>query len=66
LLIPFSLDFSLLQPDPDFLLDKYLDAIQTEFHALGMQVSIKEKRDQRTLMLVLHFWNPKRSGENLC
>ena len=39
-----DLDFSLLQPDPGFALDKYLDAIQTEFHALGMQVSIKEKR----------------------
>ena len=39
-----DLDFSLLQPDPDFSLDKYLDAIQTEFQALGMQVSIKEKK----------------------
>jgi predicted nucleotidyltransferase component of viral defense system len=39
-----DLDFSLLQPDPDFSLDKYLEAIQTEFQALGMQVSIKEKK----------------------
>jgi len=39
-----DLDFSLLQQDPDFSLDKYLDAIQTEFQALGMQVSIKEKK----------------------
>lgn len=39
-----DLDFSLLQPDLDFSLDKYLDAIQTEFQALGMQVSIKEKK----------------------
>ncbi len=39
-----DLDFSLLQPDPAFSLDKYLDAIQTEFQALGMQVSIKEKK----------------------
>lgn len=39
-----DLDFSLLHPDPDFSLDKYLDAIQTEFQALGMQVSIKEKK----------------------
>ncbi len=36
--------FSLLRPDPDFSLDKYLDAIQNEFQALGMQVSMKEKR----------------------
>ena len=39
-----DLDFSLLKPDPDFSLDRYLDAIQTEFQALGMQVSIKEKK----------------------
>src|SRR5687768_11134519 len=39
-----DLDFSLLRPDPDFSLDKYLDAIQNEFQALGMQVSIKEKK----------------------
>jgi len=39
-----DLDFSLLKPDPDFSLDKYLDAIQTEFQALGMQVSVKEKK----------------------
>lgn len=39
-----DLDFSLLQPDSDFALDKYLDAIQIEFQALGMQVSIKEKK----------------------
>lgn len=39
-----DLDFSLLESDPDFSLDKYLDAIQNEFQALGMQVSIKEKK----------------------
>jgi len=39
-----DLNFSLLQPDPDFALDKYLGAIQTEFQALGMQVSVKEKK----------------------
>lgn len=39
-----DLDFSLLQPDPDFSLDKYLEAIRLEFQALGMQVSIKEKK----------------------
>ncbi|MEI9917416.1 MAG: nucleotidyl transferase AbiEii/AbiGii toxin family protein [Bacteroidota bacterium] len=38
-----DLDFSLLQPDTDFSLEKYLDAIRNEFEALGMHVSIKEK-----------------------
>ncbi|HEY8938433.1 MAG TPA: nucleotidyl transferase AbiEii/AbiGii toxin family protein [Cyclobacteriaceae bacterium] len=42
-----DLDFSLLQPNLDFSLDKYLNAIQTEFRALGMQVSIKEKKKAR-------------------
>lgn len=39
-----DLDFSLLKADPDFSLDKYLNAIQTEFRALGMQVSVREKK----------------------
>lgn len=38
-----DLDFSLLQTDPDFSLDKYLGPIREEFEALGMHVSIKEK-----------------------
>lgn len=42
-----DLDFSLLRPDSDFSLDKYLDAVQLEFQALGMQVSIKEKKRAR-------------------
>lgn len=42
-----DLDFSLLQPDADFSLEKYLDAIRNEFEALGMHVSIKEKRKSR-------------------
>jgi len=38
-----DLDFSLLEVNPDFSLDKYLDAILTEFQSLGMEVSVKEK-----------------------
>jgi predicted nucleotidyltransferase component of viral defense system len=38
-----DLDFSLLEVDPFFYLDRYLDAIKTEFRSLGMEVSIKEK-----------------------
>ncbi|HMJ70146.1 MAG TPA: nucleotidyl transferase AbiEii/AbiGii toxin family protein [Cyclobacteriaceae bacterium] len=43
-----DLDFSLLQCDPDFSLDKYLDAIRNEFEGLGMHVSIKEKKAKDT------------------
>ncbi len=39
-----DLDFSLLKEDREFSLEKYLDAIQIEFRALGMDVSIKEKK----------------------
>ena len=39
-----DLDFSLLEVNPAFSLEKYLDAIQKEFEALGMKVSVKEKQ----------------------
>jgi len=39
-----DLDFSLLKVNPEFSLDKYLDAILVEFDSLGMKVSVKEKQ----------------------
>jgi predicted nucleotidyltransferase component of viral defense system len=39
-----DLDFSLLATNPEFSLDKYLNAVKTEFESLGMQVSVKEKQ----------------------
>jgi predicted nucleotidyltransferase component of viral defense system len=39
-----DLDFSLLQAEQDFSLEKYQDAIVNEFAALGMNVSISEKQ----------------------
>ena len=39
-----DLDFSLLASDPDFSLEKYQEAIINEFAALGMRVSISEKK----------------------
>jgi len=38
-----DLDFSLLAPDIEFSLEPYFEAIKTEFAALGIKVSIKEK-----------------------
>src|ERR1700743_131244 len=38
-----DLDFSLLEVNPDFSLDGYLQAVQAEFESQGMQVSVKEK-----------------------
>lgn len=39
-----DLDFSLLEQDQDFSLEKYLEAVKMEFSAFGMEVSIKEKK----------------------
>lgn len=39
-----DLDFSLLKQNEEFSLEKYLDAIKTEFSSFGMEVSIKEKK----------------------
>jgi hypothetical protein len=39
-----DLDFSLLEVNPDFSFDKYLDAILVEFESLGMSVSVTEKQ----------------------
>lgn len=38
-----DLDFSLLETDPDFSLGPYLEGINAEFNAAGMQVSVKGK-----------------------
>lgn len=42
-----DLDFSLLQVDQDFSLEKYQEGIVNEFAALGMNVSISEKQKVR-------------------
>jgi predicted nucleotidyltransferase component of viral defense system len=42
-----DLDFSLLEANPNFSLEPYFAAISSEFHSLGMNVSIREK-DKRT------------------
>ena len=39
-----DLDFSLLQPDPDFRLQPYLKGMEEEFSGLGIEVQISEKQ----------------------
>lgn len=39
-----DLDFSLLEPDEQFSLEPYFDAVIKEFEALGITVSIQEKK----------------------
>jgi len=38
-----DLDFSLLEVNPGFSLDRYLEAVEAEFASQGMRVTIKEK-----------------------
>lgn len=42
-----DLDFSLLERNPDFSLAPYFNGIQQEFEAIGMIVSIQEKKKNR-------------------
>ena len=39
-----DLDFSLLEVNPEFSLEPYLNGMVTEFKALGMEVRVKEKK----------------------
>jgi len=39
-----DLDFSLLEVNPEFSLDRFLEGVRAEFASLGMQVSVKEKQ----------------------
>ncbi len=39
-----DLDFSLLEPNPEFSLESYLGEIVAEFESAGMQVSVREKQ----------------------
>lgn len=43
-----DLDFSLLEPNPGFSVEKYLQGMIAEFEALGMQVSVREKQRKPT------------------
>lgn len=45
-----DLDFSLLQPDPDFALQPYLQGLAEEFAALGIPVEIREKQKSTTMV----------------
>lgn len=42
-----DLDFSLLQPDPNFSIEPYFNAVIDEFRSLGLTVTIREKKKTR-------------------
>lgn len=50
-----DLDFSLLESDPGFSLNKYLDAVVGEFDSLGMHVSVREKQKTKQTVIESAF-----------
>jgi len=50
-----DLDFSLLQPDPGFSLQPYLQGLEEEFAALGINVEAKQKRKTTQTAIVSAF-----------
>lgn len=50
-----DLDFTLLEVNPDFSLQPFLDGMKQEFEALGIQVSVKEKTQTQKQPLIQHF-----------
>jgi len=53
-----DLDFSLLCADPTFGLQPYLQGLEEEFAALGIEVSIREKKKQISTAIVSAFLKP--------
>lgn len=60
-----DLDFSLLKKNPDFSLLFYLESIVTEFNALGMQVSVKEKKKTTQAVIDSAFLKPETLWKEL-
>jgi hypothetical protein len=55
----------ILKPDTDFSLARYMDAIQTEFRALGMQVSVREKKKSKNTQVDSAFLKPETIWKEL-
>lgn len=53
-----DLDFSLLNPDPEFALQPYLQGLEQEFAALGIDVTIRQKTKQTHSAIVSAFLKP--------
>jgi predicted nucleotidyltransferase component of viral defense system len=53
-----DLDFTLLEVNPDFSLQPFLDGMKQEFEALGIQVSVKEKTKTQKTAIDSAFLKP--------
>jgi hypothetical protein len=60
-----DLDFSLLEVNPDFQLQPYLDGMLKEFEALGIEVTVKEKIKTRQTAIDSAFLKPGTEWKEL-
>lgn len=60
-----DLDFTLLEANPDFSLQPYLDGMLKEFEALGMQVTVKEKNKTNKTAIDSAFLKPGTEWKEL-
>jgi predicted nucleotidyltransferase component of viral defense system len=60
-----DLDFSLLEVNPDFELQPYLDGMLTEFKSLGIDVTVKEKVKSRQTAVDSAFLKPGTEWKEL-
>ncbi len=60
-----DLDFSLLERNPDFSLEPYFQGMITEFGAIGMRVSIKEKKKTARSNIESAFLKPETVWKEL-
>jgi hypothetical protein len=60
-----DLDFSLLEVDPDFELQPYLDGMVSEFKALGINVTVKEKVKSKQSAIDSAFLKPDTEWKEL-
>lgn len=60
-----DLDFSLLEVNPDFQLQPYLDGVIKEFKALGIDVTIKEKVKSKQTAIDSAFLKPATEWKEL-
>lgn len=60
-----DLDFSLLEVNPDFQLQPYLDGMLSEFNALGIDVTVNEKVKSRQTAIDSAFLKPGTEWKEL-
>lgn len=60
-----DLDFSLLEVNPDFQLQPYLDGMLKEFESLGIDVTVKEKVKSRQTAIDSAFLKPGTAWKEL-